>query len=184
MNRTSHGRRWRIIWLLGIPGLIVGGEARAQSHEAAKRSFAELLGRRGRVAREAGAAGGSSFAGASRDAFSHAARRRRHQASDFDGLAAASPLAPSGYGVGRDAFVETMYEETFGRAAKHRELDRLTKMLAFGMSPQTLALILWRSPEHRALRRAGRAPTIPFGRAYRNAMAAGWQARRGFFVTP
>lgn len=184
MNRTLYGRRWRIIWLLGIAGLILSGEARAQSHEAAKRSFAELLGRREKLVREARAAGGSSFARAPRDAFSHAVRRKPPQASDFNGLAAASPLAPSGHGVGRDSFVEAMYKETFGRAAKHRELDRLTKMLAFGMRPETLALILWRSPEHRALRRARDAPTVPFDRAYRNAMAAGWQARGGYFVTP
>ncbi|MHB1559938.1 MAG: hypothetical protein ACYC61_21010 [Isosphaeraceae bacterium] len=49
------------------------------------------------------------------------------------------------------------------------------------MSPERLGVILWSSPEHRALRRSGLAPELLFDQAYQRAIAASWRARRGIF---
>lgn len=179
MPRTSLGPRWRIIWLVGIAGLFVAGEARAQSRASDQRSFVRLLARRASLERAEGRMVGASARGVPRGERIRPERRRGGGGSH--GRGPASPLVPSGHGVGRDIFAESMYQEAFGRLPDQRELDRLTRMLQSGMSPERLGMILWSSPEHRALRRSGRAPDLLFDQAYQKAIADSWRARRGIF---
>jgi hypothetical protein len=97
----------------------------------------------------------------------------------FDGLDPASPLQPSGNGMGRDVFIETFFRLTFGRDPTQQELDRLTKALLRGATPHIVALGLWDSPEHRALEREGLAPKIGKHKAFERALAAGHRAAKG-----
>jgi hypothetical protein len=119
----------------------------------------------------------SGARGAARSTLPSLAVRRRASSSNADGLSPVTPVNPSGYGFGRDAFVEFMYFETFGIGPSQRELDRLTKLLAGGMSPNTLATALWRSPEHLAILRSQHGTGLTYAEAYRYAMGAGWTAR-------
>ena len=168
MSWTSQGPRWRIIALLGIAGLVAGGKAPAQSREAKdKRMFAELLGRERTHAREVAHATQATPA-----------------VSGFAGLDAASPLQPSGFGPGRDNFVESIFESTFGRPPTQQELDHLSRLLAHGLSPHTLLVILWESPEHRKLQEEGLAPHLTIHEAYRMAKEAAKESRQEGFPLP
>jgi hypothetical protein len=174
----------RFVFLFGIGWLIGVADARAQSHlDVQKRSFARLLARRER-AREAAEhteAAAARHAGAprfARSALSLFAGAKRSSSAFIDGLSAATPVTPSGFGVGRDAFVETFYFETFGREISQAELDRISGAIAHGAHPMTVASALWDSPEHRALVKSHSAPAFTFAEAYRNALAACLAARR------
>ena len=188
----------RLVWLFGISWLIGVVEARGQSTmDAQKRSFARLLARGDRdsaadarrstaaAARAVGRGVGASHSplsmsvapGIARSTLPFLAVRNRASSDDFDGLGPVTPVNPSGFGAGRDAFVETMYYETFGREIKQRELDHLARPLFRGMDPNTLATILWRSPEHRAMLRSHQAHADRFAEAYREALASGRAAR-------
>ena len=168
MSWTSQGPRWRIIALLGIAGLVAGGKAPAQSREAKdKRMFAELLGRERTHAREVAHATQATPA-----------------VSGFAGLDAASPPQPSGVGPGRDAFVDSIFESTFGRDPTQQELDHLSRLLAHGLSAHTLLVTLWESPEHRKLQEEGLAPHLTIHEAYRMALAAAKEARQEGFPLP
>lgn len=192
MARPSHCQRRRIINLLGIVVLIACGEGGARAQEPdRKRLFAGALRRREAVARQAEHAAGPSSHVAARDAVAREKTRADSvtpstgpSPTGFAGLASASPLHPSGFGVGRDEFVDAFYQETFGRNPSQQELDRLSRSLARGVSPLTLASSLWNSPEHRRLVRMGLAPKITFRQAYDNAIAEGGQARRFGFPLP
>jgi hypothetical protein len=84
----------------------------------------------------------------------------------------------SGFGPGRDAFVSTLYGEQLDRLPEPRGLRYWSGKLAAGMRPQTVALVIWRSAEHRALMRQHLAPPITLGHSFLDALRARRQAAR------
>lgn len=180
--------KYPIVCLVGVGLLMATMCARAESADAAKRSFAELLTRREKesaakerrlmdarlAARQGGAVPHRTLT------TRPLVEASRFSSSGFHGLVSATPINPSGNGPGRDAFVETMYFETFRRGPKQRELDHLTRRLGRTVSTITLATYLWDSPEHRMILRSQPkgTPAITFQEAYRIAYARGQAARR------
>lgn len=179
--------KYHILLLVGV-GLLMGETCvQAQSADAAKRSFAELLARRERqsVAKERRVID-ARFAARRGVTKSHPTltsrplvEASRFTSSGFHGLVSATPINPSGNGPGRDVFVETMYFETFGREPTQRELDHLTRRLGRTVSTITLATYLWDSPEHRMMMRSSPQDphSVTFLEAYRIAYARGLAAR-------
>ncbi len=89
------------------------------------------------------------------------------------GVSAATPVVASGYGTGRDAFVETLYSQILNRDPAQTELDYWTRLLARGFTPYVVATAIWNSQEHRSLMRSHMAPDIPLRDAYRYAYFRG-----------
>jgi hypothetical protein len=86
-----------------------------------------------------------------------------------------APLV-SGYGVGRDAFVTTLYTDVLGRLPELTTgLDFWSGVLAKGAKPKTVGAAIWNSVEHRSLVKQHLAPGIPFRRSYSDALFAGRQ---------
>ena len=165
MGWTSQGRQWQIMACFGIASLIVSGEAQAQSREVQeKRKFAELLARRHSIAREV----------------AHSSRATP-AISGFAGLAASTPLHPSGFGPGRDEFVVSIFASAFGRPPTQEELNHISRLLAQGLSPHALTVFLFNSPEHRIRKEDGLAPDIDIHVAYRMALAQAKEGRRERF---
>jgi len=175
---TFLAKHRAIVCLLGVACLIGSAEARAQSRDdAQKRDFAELLARRAKTLQ---AESRREIAAAD-----HTARRRAETttlarstgvslfAPSSAGVASATPLVPSGFGSGRDAFVETLYEQILGRPPMQSELDYWSGILASGVGPHQVARLIWNSQEHRTLVRLGEAPGISKERAYLDALAVG-----------
>jgi len=179
---TLFARHVSFICLLGFACLIVSTEARAESRdEAHKRAFAELLARKAKA----------SHAAESRREIALAERKARRtaeptslarlttalpriavSAASVTGVASATPLVPSGFGAGKDAFVESLYSEILGRNPAQSELDYWSGVLASGVGFHQVASLIWRSQEHQTLERSGEAPNIPKLTAYHNALAA------------
>jgi Domain of unknown function (DUF4214) len=182
-----------ILCLTGMIVLIGSPMAEAQSHEdSQKRSFADLLTRRERTSRIESA---RSLAHASRVA-NHTERatsparstgaiprnapsnspvfaRVSPLSAGVNGVSPATPYVNSGYGAGRDAFVESLYPQILGRSPTQSELDYWSKSLARGISANAVADRIWNSQEHRALVRMNEAPGIPLRKAYQTAYAYG-----------
>jgi hypothetical protein len=84
--------------------------------------------------------------------------------------------SPSGFGAGRDAFVTTLYTEDLGRSPEPSGLQFWSGRLAARVKPKTVALAIWRFPEHRALVKQHLAPPISFRRSFADAIHAAHQA--------
>ena len=113
--------------------------------------------------------------GAARSALPLVAVRNGDSAGDPVGLVAATPITPSGYGASGRVRRDHVFE-TFGREITQQELDHLARPLFRGLAPNTLATILWRSPEHLAMLRSHTAPHVTYAEAW-EARAAGRAAR-------
>lgn len=169
-------RRYRILIASGVIAMILGGVGVRKAEAADKRQqFAEALKRRNSVRPNAGHSRKVSPASMRNQVATSAQPNLSSVRSN--GTTAASPLNPSGFGAGRDAFVTTMFEQTFGRQPGQDELDHFSRSLYRGQTPLTKAKILWLSPEHRAMLRDGTAPVANFNKAYHRALAAGKQAQ-------
>ena len=57
-------------------------------------------------------------------------------------------------------------------------------LLATGVKPETVALAIWESPEHRTLVNQHLAPPISFRLSYADALLAGKEAARSHTVAP
>ncbi len=94
------------------------------------------------------------------------------------------PPPPSGYGAGRDAFVETLYQEELGRLPEPSGLKFWSRSLARGASPKTVTLAIARSPEHRAAVKSGVVPRISLRKALADALRAGREAAKSHATQP
>jgi hypothetical protein len=170
---------------MAILSWIGSREAVAESNTASsKRAFAAVLARKAKIA----------AAKAERQASEHASRERLARAapapsptpvaraalikpvassSVYGVSAATSVVPPSGYGSGRDAYVEALYPQILARAATQSDVDYWARVLASGTRASTVAEAIWNSQEHKTLERSGQAPDIPLGVAYRRAYAWG-----------
>lgn len=95
-----------------------------------------------------------------------------------------TPSPASGFGVGRDAFVSRLYRDDLGRSPEPSGLRFWSGVLASGVKPKTVALAIWRSPEHRTLVNQHMIPPITFQRSYADALLAGRMAARSHVSTP
>ncbi len=84
----------------------------------------------------------------------------------------------SGYGVGRDTFVTTLYSEDLGRSPGLSGLKYWSGVLAAGVKPKTVALAIYGSSEHRTLVNQHFVAPMTFQRSYANALLAGQRAAR------
>jgi hypothetical protein len=146
-------------------------EARAESPEAKKRAFAELLARRARVEK----AHTRKQAPAAQPQLARVAPVVTNAA----GIPPASPVAPTGFGFGRDAFVEALYSQILGRPATEMDVVYWDRRLVVGVTPQTVADLIWFSTEHRTEQQEGTAPGIPLKTAYHQALAFGRSQQLG-----
>jgi hypothetical protein len=179
---TSVAKHCATISLLGAVCLIGSAETRGQSRDdAQRRAFAELLARRAKALQ----------AKSRRDiAFADRTARRPAEATNLGrstavlprfavsaaistGVPSATPLVPSGFGPGRDAYVEALYLDMLGHAPTQAELDYWSRVLRSGVGYHQVARLIWNSQEHRKLVRLGEAPHIPKETAYHKALAAG-----------
>jgi hypothetical protein len=169
--------RGSLLCLLGIACLLVSSsQARAESRDdAQRRAFAALLARRAKAERAEVRAQTHKVSAATS---AHLTRVTPY-AINAVGLPPASPTAPSGYGFGRDAFVQGLYPEILGRDAVQSEVDYWSRLLVAGVSPQVIADRIWYSAEHRSLVQSGLAPGIPLKQAYSAAYAFGRANRFG-----
>jgi hypothetical protein len=87
-----------------------------------------------------------------------------------------APPLVSGFGIGRDAFVIALYTEDLERFPEPTGLHFWSGRLAAGVKPKTAALVIWRSPEHRALVNPHLVPSVSFQRSYADAIRAARQA--------
>jgi hypothetical protein len=175
-----------IVWLIGAADL------RAQSRDdSQKRLFAARLTRTARIAatqapRSANTRGESrnvessprkrSATDATRSAPSHhahAARATPVVTGPTLGISPATVVTPSGYGSGRDAYVEALYPQILGRVATQSDVDYWARLLASGVHADIVAEDIWNSQEHKTLVRNGDAPGIPLQTAYLHAYAIG-----------
>lgn len=145
---------------------IAGHEVRSESPEAKRRAFAERLARRARVER---ADAHSVSVGARR----HAAPATPAATANPYGVPAASPVTPTGYGTGRDGYIESLYPQILGRNAMDSEVAYWSKQLSLGVSPDTVADSIWYSLEHRTEVRNKTAPGIPLNIAIQRALSYG-----------
>jgi len=183
-----------ILCLLVIACLIGGADARAQSRgDAQKRSFADLLARRVKSSR---AESQRAINTASRTARSTSAGRsaqvpNRSASStpmlfggaapfvaNATGVPSATPLTPSGFGVHKDTYVESLYQDILGRNPTQSELDYWSRQLARGVPANVVARLIFDSQEHQTAIRNGTAPGIPLGKAYRDAYEAAHPGQR------
>jgi hypothetical protein len=84
---------------------------------------------------------------------------------------------PSGFGAGRDAFVTTLYVEILNRQPEPSGLRFWSGLLTAKVNTRTVAGAIWRAPEHRALVRQHKAPSIGFKQAFTDALLASRQAK-------
>lgn len=190
---TFIGKHCSVLCLLVISWMIGSTQVQAQSREVArKRSFAELLARRAQTLRaESGGAIAASPRIASRPVQTTSLARSTEVlppialstspllatisplSASSPGVSSATPVAPSGFGSGRDGFIESLYPQILGRIATQSEVDYWSGVLARGVNAEAVARSIWDSREHRTLVRMHEAPGIPFGTAYRTARANG-----------
>jgi hypothetical protein len=90
------------------------------------------------------------------------------------------PVVPlsSGFGVGRDAFVSTFYNEAFGYGPDQASLSYWSGLLRAGASSLAVARKIWDAPAHRAREHEQGDAPIGFRAAYRRALRAGTSADR------
>jgi hypothetical protein len=184
---TLFARHVSFICLLGFACLIVNTEVRAQSHqEARKRAFAELLARKAKAAhavesRREIAAARHHTARQTADATS--SRQLTAVLQRVEGSAAGyypvSPVVPSGFGIGRDTFVDALYPAILGRNPTQSEEDYWSGIQASGVSHNVVATLIWDSPEHRAELQTHTSPGVPYHIAYRYALFIGKQYALG-----
>jgi len=178
---SLFARHVSFICLLGFACLIVNAEVRAESHdEARKRAFAELLARKAKaeLRREIAAAerhGKGTAEPASLVRWNPVLQRIENQASP-NGYYPVSPVVASGFGAGRDAFVDALYPAILGRNPTQSEEDYWAGELASGVKPNVVATLIWRSPEHRAELQTHTSPGVPYHIAYRYALFIGDKA--------
>jgi hypothetical protein len=181
---TLFARHRSFICLLGFACLIVSTEARAQSPgESRKRAFAELLARKAKALhaaesrREVAAADRTARLTAETPSLTPrwTATLNRVEVTAA-GVSSATPLVPSGFGAGRDAFVDALYPGILGRDASQSEEDYWSGVLARGVSPNVVATLIWQSQEHRTELRAHTSPGVPYHIAYRYALFIGDKA--------
>jgi len=180
---TLFARHGSFLCLLGVACLIVSTEARAESHEDAhKRAFAELLARKAKA----------ELRREHRDDAHHAAKvtagptsfkqwtavLQRIEAS-AGGYYPISPVVASGFGAGRDAFVDSFYPTVLGRNPTQAEEDYWSGVLASGVGPNVVATLIWDSAEHRAELRSHTSPGVPYHIAYRYSLYIGKQYGSG-----
>jgi hypothetical protein len=177
----NNSRKHRRIYALFAIGLLFGAdEALAQSPSStSKRSFATLLARSEKAAalrteRSAVATGRSVQPTTVTNHLARSATVRPLVTQATYGVSAASAVVPpSGYGSGRDAYVEALYPLILGRAASQSDVDYWARVLASGVYADTVARAIWNSQEHQSLVRSGDAPDIPLRIAYDRAYAVG-----------
>jgi len=90
----------------------------------------------------------------------------------------------SGFGVGRDAFVISLYRDDLGRLPEPSGLRFWSRVLAARVKPKTVALAIWRSPEHRWVVNQHLVTPIRFRRTFVDAMLAGKKAARSHATAP
>jgi hypothetical protein len=179
---TLFPRHGPFLCLLGFACLIASTEARAQSPtDARKRAFADLLARRAKT-----------LQAESRREIATADRAARRTA-EVPGLARwlpvlqriepsaagyypVSPVVASGFGAGRDSFVDSLYPAVLGRNPTQAEEDYWSGVLARGVSPNVVATLIWDSQEHRTELRTHTSPGVPYNIAYRYALFIGDKA--------
>jgi hypothetical protein len=179
---TLFPRHGPFLCLLGFACLIASTEARAQSPtDARKRAFADLLARRAKT-----------LQAESRREIATADRAARRTA-EVPGLARwlpvlqriepsaagyypVSPVVASGFGAGRDSFVDSLYPAVLGRNPTQAEEDYWSGVLARGVSPNRVATLIWDSQEHRTELRTHTSPGVPYNIAYRYALFIGDKA--------
>jgi hypothetical protein len=190
MSKISKSRL--VLMTIVTLWLVEGAEIRAESRDdTQKRMFVARLTREARisaahVARSHGARAsvrkveGSQLTRSLIDAsqsspssVAHASVATVLVANSNLGVVAATVVTPSGFGSGRDAFVETLYAEILGRGPIQSELDYWARILAGGVHANVVAEDIWKSQEHKSLVRSGDAPNIPLNTAYRHAYAVG-----------
>jgi len=175
---TFLAKHRAIVCLLGVACLIGSAEARAQSRDdAQKRDFAELLARRAKTLqaesrREIAADDRTARRTAETTTLARSTGVRLFAPSSV-GVASATPLVPSGFGAGRDAFVEALYPGILGRDPTQSELDYWSGVLKSGVKPNVVATEIWRSREHRTELRMHTSPGVPYNVAYRYALFIG-----------
>jgi hypothetical protein len=179
---TLFPRHGPFLCLLGFACLIVSTEARAQSSDdAQKRAFADLLARRAKISRAE-----------SRREVATADRTARRTAEipvsarwlpvlqrvepSATGYYPVSPVVASGFGAGRDSFVDSLFPAILGRNPTQAEEDYWSGVLARGVSPNVVATLIWDSREHRTELRMHTSPGVPYHVAYRYALFIGDKA--------
>jgi Domain of unknown function (DUF4214) len=177
---TLFARHVSLICLLGFACLIVNTAARAQSPDGArKRAFAELLARKAKALhaaesrRETAAADRTAGRTAGTTSLARWTPVLNRIEASATGVSSASPLVPSGFGAGRDAFVDALYPGILGREATQSEEDYWSGVLAGGVNPNVVATLIWRSQEHRTELRTHTSPGVPYNIAYRYALFIG-----------
>jgi len=183
---TLFARHSSFLCLLGFACLIVNTEVRAQSNAGArKRAFVELLARKAKAshAAESRPAIAAADPAATRTAGTTSLAKwtpllQRLEASAA-GVPASTPLGPSGFGAGRDAFVDALYPGILGRSITQSELDYWSGVLAGGVKTNVVATLIWRSQEHRTELRSHTSPGVPYNIAYRYALYIGQQIGQG-----
>jgi hypothetical protein len=88
-----------------------------------------------------------------------------HHSTPADGLPPSTPVVPSGNGVRKDTFVESLFNQLLGRDPDRHELLYWTKLLKDGAPPVDVARVLFDSAEHKAYVARG-GPNLPFKKAY------------------
>jgi hypothetical protein len=145
---TVLARHISTMCLLGVASFVFCADVRAETSEAKKRAFAEHLARRAhpshvKAQREAVEAGHHHLARLSLASTSLGAT------TNAFGIPPATPIAPTGNGPGRDAFVNALYSEFLDRSPIPSEAAYWTGFLAppFNVSPQIIANHIGRSKE-------------------------------------
>jgi hypothetical protein len=162
---TLFLRHGALICLAAVACLFVSTAARAETREEKKRAFAELLAKRTKA--EKAHAAKPDVA-----AKSQLAKVAPKAVTDA-GLPPASPTAPSGFGFGRDAYVQALYPIILNRDATAPEVDFWASRLVHGVEPYAVAEAIFRSQEHRAEIANGTANGVTLKQAYRSAIAFG-----------
>ena len=162
--------------MFAIGWLIATNQALAESKSTvSKRSFATLLARQATVAAPRAAKVNVAKERVTHPTTlsTHAARAASVKPLTSRGIygvtAATNVVPPSGYGSGRDAFVEALYPQILARAATQSDVDYWARVLYSGTKAYTVAQDIWNSQEHKTLERSGEAPDIPFKKAYARA---------------
>jgi hypothetical protein len=185
MNKFSNLRL--VIFLIMTVGWVGSANVRAQSRDDThKRLFAARLSRREHISKTKSARSAERAHAAHQKVEAHQPARSavdvivaaRRETGPNLGVSSATPFVPSGHGVGRDAFVESLYTEILGRDPSHSDLDFWTRALARGATTQNIARTIWNSREHRSLVRHHDAPNISLATAFRDAAAAARRARQ------
>jgi hypothetical protein len=170
---------WWALVLFAISSQFAVTEAVAQSKSAAsKRSFATLLARKAEVAESRAQTARVAFASTTaptrvtNDVARSAVRPLIARAA-YGVSASTAVVPPSGYGSGRDAYVEALYPQILGRTATQSDVDYWARVLASGVHADTVARQIWNSQEHKSLERSGQAPDVSLKTAYDRAYAVG-----------